>query len=131
MGYSFGGGVAFRLAVQHPERVRRLVIVSACPSQDAFYPEMLPQQAAVGAAAFDMMKQTPMYQSYVTLAPHPEDFTRLLDAMGDWMRQPFDWRSDVANVKAQTLLVFGDSDMFQLDKIVELYKLLGGGQPDA
>jgi pimeloyl-ACP methyl ester carboxylesterase len=29
MGYSFGGGVAFRLAVQHAELVRRLVLVSA------------------------------------------------------------------------------------------------------
>jgi pimeloyl-ACP methyl ester carboxylesterase len=131
MGYSFGGGVAFRLAVQHPARVRRLVIVSACPWQDAFYTEMLPQQAALGAAAVEMVKQTPMYTSYVKIAPHPEEFPRLLDAMGDWMRQPFDWRADVAKVKAQTLLVFGDSDMFQLDKVIELYKLFGGGQRDA
>ena len=29
LGYSLGGGVAFRLAVQHPEKVRRLVLVSA------------------------------------------------------------------------------------------------------
>ena len=29
LGYSLGGGVAFRLAVQHPETVRRLVLVSA------------------------------------------------------------------------------------------------------
>ncbi|RUY14155.1 alpha/beta hydrolase, partial [Mesorhizobium sp. M7A.F.Ca.US.005.03.2.1] len=27
MGYSLGGGVAFRMAVQHPEAVRRLVLV--------------------------------------------------------------------------------------------------------
>lgn len=29
LGYSMGGGVAFRLAVQHPALVRRLAIVSA------------------------------------------------------------------------------------------------------
>src|SRR6266508_1954139 len=73
MGYSFGGGVAFRLAVQHPEVVRRLVVVSAGFAQDGFYPEMLPQQAAVGAGMAEMMKQTPMYQSYIKIAPHPED----------------------------------------------------------
>jgi pimeloyl-ACP methyl ester carboxylesterase len=28
MGYSMGAGIAFRLAVQHPTRVRRLVLVS-------------------------------------------------------------------------------------------------------
>src|SRR6059036_264849 len=50
MGYSMGGGVAFQLAAQHPEMVRRLVLVSAGFSQDGFYPEMLPQQAALSAA---------------------------------------------------------------------------------
>ena len=42
LGYSMGGGVAFQLAVQHPEMVRRLALVSTPFSQDGFYPEMLP-----------------------------------------------------------------------------------------
>ena len=28
------------------------------------------------------MKGTPMHKSYKAIAPHPEDFPRLLDAMG-------------------------------------------------
>src|ERR1044071_4430589 len=64
LGYSLGAGVAFRLAVQHPEMVRRLVLVSAGFAQDGFYPEMLPMQAQVGAAMADAMKDTPMYRSY-------------------------------------------------------------------
>ena len=83
MGYSLGGGVAFRLAVQHPEMVRRLVLVSTGFSQDGFYPEMLPQQAQVSGAVADQMKGTPMYENYVAVAPHPEDFPRLLDRMGE------------------------------------------------
>src|SRR5215831_11828456 len=58
LGYSMGGGVAFQLAVQHPEMVRRLVLVSTPFSQAGFYPEMLPQQAAVGAAMAGQMKET-------------------------------------------------------------------------
>ena len=46
LGYSLGGGVAFRLAVQHPEMVRRLALVSAGFAQDGFYPEMLPHAGA-------------------------------------------------------------------------------------
>ena len=53
MGYSFGGGAAMQLAVQHPALVRRLVIVSAPYAQNGFFPEMLPQQAAVSAAMAD------------------------------------------------------------------------------
>src|SRR5438128_9289258 len=45
MGYSLGGGVALRLAVQHPEVVRRLVLVSTPYAQSGFHPETLPQQA--------------------------------------------------------------------------------------
>src|SRR6266550_5133803 len=41
MGYSFGGGAALRLAVQHPEVVRRVVLVSTPYAQNGFYPEML------------------------------------------------------------------------------------------
>jgi pimeloyl-ACP methyl ester carboxylesterase len=60
MGYSFGGGAAFRLAVQHPAMVRRLVIVSAPYAREGFFPEMLPQQAQVGAGMAEAMKNTPM-----------------------------------------------------------------------
>lgn len=45
MGYSLGGGVAFRMAVQHPEAVRRLVMVSTGYAANGFYDEMRPQQA--------------------------------------------------------------------------------------
>lgn len=131
LGYSMGGGVAFQLAVQHPEKVRRLVLVSACPHRDCFYPEMLPMQAQVGAAMAPMMKETPMYQAYVAVAPDPDEFPALLDRMGELMRRPFDWRPDVKKLTMPTMIVVGDSDMYRLDAIVELYALLGGGQRDA
>ena len=131
LGYSFGGGVGFRLAVQHPDRVRRLVIVSAGFAQDGFYPEMLPQQAQVSAAIAPMMTDTPMYKSYVAVAPDPSEFPRLLDAMGELMRQPYDYRADVAKLTMPVLLIFGDSDMYRPEHVVEFYKLLGGGLRDA
>ena len=130
-GYSFGGGVALRLAIQHPESVRRVVIASAPFAQNGFYPEMLPMQAQVGAAMAESMKETPMYQSYVKVAPRPEDFPKLLDRMGELMRTPYDWSEDVKSVKAPVMLVYGDADMVRLDHVIEFYRLLGGGLKDA
>ena len=131
LGYSLGGGVAFRLAVQHPEMVRRLVLVSTGFSQDGFYAEMLPQQAQVSSAVADQMKDTPMYVNYVAVAPHPEDFPRLLDRMGEAMRQPYDYSEDVKRLSMPVMLVYGDSDMYRPEHIVEFYQLLGGGLRDA
>jgi len=131
IGYSFGGGVAFRLAVQHPEMVRRLALVSAGFASDGFYPEMREQQKQVGAAMAEQMKPTPMYQSYVAVAPKPEDFPRLLQAMGDLMREQYDYSADVKKLTMPTMLIFGDSDMYRPEHIVDFYKLLGGGLRDA
>ena len=131
LGYSFGGATAFRLAAQHPDLVRRLVLVSAGFAQDGFYPELLPMQAAVGAGMADEMKGTPMYESYVAVAPNPDEFPLLLDRMGELMRTPYNWADDVKNLTMPVMLIFGDSDMYRPEHIVEFYQLLGGGLRDA
>jgi pimeloyl-ACP methyl ester carboxylesterase len=131
LGYSMGGGIGLRLAVQHPAMVRRLVIASAPFAQDGFFPEMLPQQAQVGAGMAENMKDTPMYQSYAAVAPHPEEFPQLLDRMGELMRKPYNWAEDVKKLQMPVMLVYGDSDMVRPEHIVEFYQLLGGGLKDA
>ena len=130
-GYSMGAGVAFRFAVQHPSMVRRLALLSCGFSDDGFYPEMRPQQSAVSGAMADAMKGTPMYESYMAVAPNPDEFPKLLDSMGRWMSQSFDWSEDVKKLEMPVILVVGDSDMFRLDHVVEFYNLLGGGLKDA
>ena len=131
LGYSFGGGVAFRLAVQHPAMVRRLALVSAGYASEGFYAEMREQQKQINAGFAEQMKQTPMYTSYVAVAPKPDDFPRLLQGMGDLMREPYDYSADVKKLTMPTMLIFGDSDMYRPEHIVEFYKLLGGGLRDA
>lgn len=131
LGYSMGAGVALRFAVQHGHRVRRLALASCGYAQDGFYPEILPMQAQVGAAIAEQMKATPMYQSYVAVALHPEEFPQLLDKMGAWMRKPYDWSEDVRKLSMPVMLIYGDSDMFRLEHVVKFYQLLGGGLKDA
>jgi pimeloyl-ACP methyl ester carboxylesterase len=131
MGYSLGAGVAFRFAVQNPAMVRKLVLVSGAYSQEGFYPELLPMQAQVNAGAAEAMKGTPMYESYVKVAPNPGDFPKLLDRIGELMRKSYDWSEDVKQLKMPVMLVWGDSDMFRPEHMVKFYQLLGGGLKDA
>ena len=131
LGYSMGGGLAFQFAVQNPAMVRRLVLISAPYAQEGYFAEMLPQQAQVGAAMMPMMKDNPMYKSYVAVAPDPDEFPKLLDQIGAFMRKPYDWSADVPKLTMPVMLVYGDSDMIRPEHIVKFYQLLGGGMKDA
>ena len=132
MGYSLGGGVAFRFAVQHREVVRRLVLVSCSFSTDGLHPEMRPTgQVQLSGAFAEAMKDTPMYQTYMAVAPHPEDFPRLLDRMGENMAESFDYSQDVKKLTMPVMLVYADSDMFTSAHMAEFYNVLGGNVRDA
>ena len=131
MGYSMGAGVAFQLAVQHPQQVRRLVLVSGSFAKDGFYPEMIEAQAQLSSKMAEGMKDTPMYKSYVAVAPSPSDFLKRLDAMGDMMKKTFDWSADVPKLTMPVMLVYGDSDMYRPEHELKFYQLLGGGLKDA
>ncbi|HKP55766.1 MAG TPA: alpha/beta hydrolase [Polyangiales bacterium] len=131
LGYSMGGGVALRMAIQKPASVRRLVLVSTPFSDAGFYPGIRAQQTQISAATAPMMKDTPMYKTYASLAPKPEDFPKLLDTLGGFMRQKYDWSAEVKTLKMPVMLVYGDSDMFLPEHEISFYQLLGGGLQDA
>lgn len=131
VGYSFGAGVVFRLAVQHPSVVRRLVLISAGYSTDGFHPEMRPQQAQLSGAGAEFMKDSPMYLNYAAVAPNVDDFPRLLDAMGEFMRADYNFAEDVKSLTMPVMLIFGDHDMFTAPHMAEFFNLLGGNTKDA
>jgi pimeloyl-ACP methyl ester carboxylesterase len=131
LGYSFGGSVALRLAVQHPDRVRRLVLVSTVFADDGWYADIRAQQKQVGAAIAPMMAETPIGKTYRAVAPKPDDFPRLLDGMGDFMRQKYDWSAEVSKLTMPVMLTFGDADMIRPEHQIKFYQLLGGGLKDA
>jgi len=130
VGYSLGGGVALQTAAKYPTKVRRLVMVSANLRPDAIYPEMRLQQGQVNAAAAEFMKDTPMYQLYMRVAPRPEDFPRLLSKIGEAMSKDFDFTEDLRGLRMPTLVVAADADMAPPSHYVEMFALLGGGVRD-
>ena len=131
MGYSLGAGVALRMALQQPAAVRRLVLVSACFSDNGFYPELRALQGGVSGKVAPMMKDTPMYKSYAAVAPNVAEFPRLLDVLGEYMKKNYDWSTEVPKLKMPVMLVYGDGDMFRPEHVIKFYQLLGGGLRDA
>jgi pimeloyl-ACP methyl ester carboxylesterase len=131
MGYSLGGGVALRTAIQYPEVVRKLVLVSTPFKRDGWYPEILAGMGQMGPQVAEPMKQTPMYLLYASIAPKPEDWPVLLTKLGELLRQDYDWSNEVAAIKAPTLIVVGDADSVRTAHAVAFFELLGGGKVDA
>lgn len=131
MGFSFGGMVAFRLAVQHPTVVGKLILASAPYADTSFYPDIRAQQTGISRENAAMFMQTPMYEAYKAVAPKVDDFPEFVARMGEAIRRPFDWSQEAKGLQPTTLLVFGDSDMFEPEHVVRFYQLLGGGLRDA
>ncbi len=129
-GYSHGADAAIRMAIQHPDRVRNLIVISTAAQRDGWYPASLKGMEAVSSAQADQMKRTPIYTRYAEVAPHPEQFPLLLDRMGDLMRKDYDWRPEIARLPMPTLLLFADHDAVSTKHMAEFFALFGGGVQD-
>jgi pimeloyl-ACP methyl ester carboxylesterase len=130
MGYSMGGGAALQAAIQHPERVRKLVIVSIPFKRNGWYPEQTAGMDQIGAHTAEFMKSTPMYEAYTAVAPHPENFTQLCAKMGEMMHRDYDYSEGVKGLIMPVLIVAADADGFPPSHAAEFFALLGGGQRD-
>ncbi len=131
-GYSHGGDAAIRMAIQHPEMVRNLIVISTAAERDGWYPEVLKGMEAVSGAQAKEMQKTPMYQRwYAPVAPHPEQFPLLLDRIGELMKKDYDWRPEIAKLRVPTLLLFADHDAVSMRHIAEVFALFDGGVRDA
>jgi pimeloyl-ACP methyl ester carboxylesterase len=126
-GFSLGGGVALRLAIQHPERVRKLALASTAFRRDGWYPETLAGMAAIDAEAF---KVTPIYQGYLQTSPKPEAWPDFVAKLRQLLGEDYDWTLDVAGLNIPVLIIVGDADGLRLTHAVEMFGLLGGGKGD-
>jgi pimeloyl-ACP methyl ester carboxylesterase len=128
LGFSLGAMVAFQFASRHPDLVGRLVLVSMPYAYTGFFADIREQQKGIHP---DVMARTPLFDIYKSVAPRVEDFPEFVRRMGEAIRTPYDWTEQAKALKPTTLLVYGDSDMFELEHIMRFYQLLGGGLRDA
>lgn len=124
VGYSFGGKVAYQFAIQHPKRLRKLVIISATYKTSGWLPEV--------SNAFKNMKpeffeNTPMKTAYDAVAPDKTKWTKFLEQMFDSAAAPFDLGDDnIAKIAAPVLIISGDNDGMNKTELIKTYQLLGG-----
>jgi pimeloyl-ACP methyl ester carboxylesterase len=130
-----GGATALRLAIDHPEVVRRLVLVSTSYAYSNWHEYNFEGMKAIGAnpeATAEELWPTPMYDVYSRKAPGGGD--SWLDAVrevGAFIGNAYDWSEEVPRVSAPTLVVVADWDAVRITAATKLFELLGGGAQDA
>ena len=115
------------LAIQHPAKVRKLVVASASSTEAAIYPEVL---AGIEQITPEIFVGTPFYDEYARVAPDPDAFPALVEKLKDLDAQPFAWPdAEITAIPAPTMSVVGDSDIIRPEHAVELFRQRGGGVP--
>lgn len=125
LGYSLGGGTAMQFAIAHPEKTRKVIVISAPISSDGWVKE---GREAISKLTADIFKGSPMESEYKRLNPNPDGFADFVDHLVKSNSGPSDLGADKFKAtKAPMFLIFGDADGVRIDHIAEMYKLKGGG----
>jgi pimeloyl-ACP methyl ester carboxylesterase len=125
LGYSMGGGVAFQMAVRHPEQVRRLIVLSGTYTHDGWWPDV---EASFATFTPEMFKGTPIQKQYDSLGNDPAHFPEFVRKVIRIDLKPYDWSKEVKKIKAPLFMAVGDADGIRYEHALDLFRAKGGGK---
>jgi pimeloyl-ACP methyl ester carboxylesterase len=125
IGYSMGGGVAMQCAIRHPDKVRKVVVISSTFRRDGMVKEA---QDAIPKLTADAFKDSPIEAEYKKLSPTPDDFPNFVKRLLATASKGHDISADkLKATKAPMFFIHGDADGIRLEHIAEMFRLKGGG----
>jgi pimeloyl-ACP methyl ester carboxylesterase len=125
VGYSMGGSVAYQFAVQNPNRLRKLVIISSTFKTNGWLPVI---NSAFENFKPELFDNTPMKAAYDAVAPDKTKWTKFLEQMFAFAKVPFNvGDANIAKISSPVLLISGDNDGTDKIELMKTYQLLGGG----
>jgi pimeloyl-ACP methyl ester carboxylesterase len=124
-GFSNGGSTALQVAIRHPDRVNKLIAVSAIYKRDGMQPWFW---EFFQKATFKDMPQV-YKDAFLRINP---DHTKLLN-MHDKDQQRMltfkDWKAeDIQSIKAPALIIVSDQDVVRPEHALEIVRLLPHGR---
>jgi pimeloyl-ACP methyl ester carboxylesterase len=129
-GHSMGGAVALELAVNHPNRVRRVVAASASVRPDGMHEDLTdPAKMATSTRMPTAQDFADMKAAYERLSPHPEHFDEFLATMSASAADLQGWSDEqLAGITASVLIVQGDRDFTTVEHAALMLQLIPGSQ---
>ncbi|MDZ7407451.1 MAG: alpha/beta hydrolase [candidate division KSB1 bacterium] len=124
IGYSMGGSVAMHCAIRHPDKVRKVVVISSVFRQDGMVKEAID---AIPQLTADAFKDSPIETEYKKLSPTPDDFPNFVKRMAAAASKGQDLSADkLKATKAPMFFIHGDADGIRLEHVAEMFRLKGG-----
>ena len=129
LGYSLGGNVALLMALRHPERVDKQVIVAGTYRRDGYYPVVL---QALEKVTPEFFAGGPMEREYQWLSPTPDAFPMLVAKLKALDASPHDLpEDDIRAIEGKTMIMVGDADGVTLEHARHVARRHhGGGRAD-
>lgn len=118
VGYSMGSSVALELALTHSNRVKKLVMATTAFAADGVKPR--------GAVTIEDFKNTSMLEAYQRVAPHPDQFPRLVVRINEVDAFKPQRAEAITALKIPMLLIFAEEDLVTREHAEAFFKLLEG-----
>lgn len=135
LGYSLGAATAMRLAIDHPDVVDRLVILSGAYAFSNWHDYNFQGMRSINAdpaGTAQGMIGSPMYEAYVAKAPGGADsWAKAVAEVSTLVGVDYDFSAEIPSIKAPTLVMVGDWDAVRISDATKLFEMLGGGAQDA
>ena len=125
LGYSMGAGIAFQVAIRHPQQLRRLVILSGTYAHDGWWPDA---EASFSTINADLFKGTPIEQQYIEFGNDPAGFPGFIEKVLRIDLNPYDWSKEAKAIQAPLFMLIGDADGVRYEHALELFRAKGGGK---
>ena len=128
VGYSDGGITGLLLADKRPDKVKKVIASGANCKMDAVKPEFLEYLKLINPS-FVETNLKEWLEDYKSKSPKKDKWEKFINDITKIYSQNTLITDDIlANIKAKTLLVFGDKDAIKLEHGIELYQKISGSQ---
>lgn len=124
VGYSFGGTVAFQLAIQSPKRIKKLVIISSPYKSNGWQQEV---NDVLNIVKPEDLTNTPLKAAYDAVAPDKTKWESFLKQMIAFNKAAYNLgEENIKKITSPVLLISGDNDGIDKIELMKTYRLLGG-----
>ena len=119
-----GGGVAMQCAIRHPDKVRKVVVLSSVFRHDGMVQEARDLFPTLTA---DTFRGSPIEIEYKKLSPTPDDFPKFVQRLLATASSEHDLDADqLKATPAPMFFIHGDADGIRLEHVAEMFRLKGG-----